>query len=183
MNNDYILIKNKISFENKIEFTLSSSLINEYSLKEKKTLTREEYFAIVKKAMKDYTIYLLSKRDYFKKDLEDKLFIKYREKKIVLEIVEEMEKQEYLDDYNMSKQYINSHKKYGRRKLEFELKRKKIENSIIDTLLKENTRIEIEEIEKKVEKMKKQSPEKIYASLMRRGFQYKDIKDILERRK
>ncbi|MGL4688440.1 MAG: regulatory protein RecX [Fusobacteriaceae bacterium] len=183
MSNSYILKKNKILFENKVEFTLSNSTINEYSLKEKKSISKEEYLEIVKKAMKNYVIFLLAKRDYFKKDLEDKLFIKYREKKIVLEIIEEMEKQEYLDDYNMSKQYINSHKKSGRRKLEFELKRKNIESSIISTLLEKNAHIEIEEIEKKIEKMIKQSPEKIYASLMRKGFQYKDIKDAIERRK
>ncbi len=183
MSNSYILRKNKLTFENKVEFTVSNSIINDYSLKEKNSISRENYLEIVKIAMKNYVIFLLAKRDYFRKDLEDKLYIKYKEKKIVLEIIEEMENREYLNDYNMAKQYINSHKKYGRRRLEFELKRKNIENSIIDDLLSENIHIEIEELEKNVEKMIKQSPEKIYASLMRKGFQYKDIKEAIDRRK
>ncbi len=179
--NSYILQRCKLIFENKVEFTVSGEIITKYELRKRDSITNEEYKEIIRVAMKSYSIYLLAKRDYFKKDLENKLIMKYRNKEITLEVLEELEERGYLDDDNLAKSYVISHQKYGRRKLEYELKLKGIRAEIIRELLDENNEEEFLQLEKAIKKMLDKPFEKIVASLMRKGFSYQKIKEVYDR--
>lgn len=152
--NNFSLIKNKIVFEDKIEFTLSKNIIDEFGLKEKKYLSDSEYKEIIYKAAYNYSIYLLSKKDYFKKDIFQKLIEKYSNKEIMVKIIEELEEKEYVNDQNMLVQYVKNHEKYGNKKLEYELIRKGIKNSDIKKILSIDKDREMIEIERLLEKNK-----------------------------
>ncbi len=178
----YKLLKNKIIFEEKITISLSKELINKYDLKEKEEISGEDYQKLIRESVENYIIYLLAKKDYFKKDLFDKLNTIYREKNIILEALDLVEEKGYIDDLNRAKNYIDSHKNYGSNKLSFELMRRGINKDKIKELLGDNEESEYTELERIIEKQKKdKSVEKIIQSLMRKGFEYKKIKTILER--
>lgn len=180
---NFILIKNKIKIEDRKEFSLNREMILEYSLKEKNCLTKDEYEKLMYRVVYNYSIYLLSKKDYFKKDLQDKLKNVFYDIAIVIETMERLEGKGYLDDLSLVEQYIKNHEKYGRKKLEYELNRKGIPNSIIKEFLDSNIDNEFQEIEKNIEKMKDKPLDKVIVTLMRKGFEYKNIKTVLDRRK
>lgn len=178
----YKLLKNKITFEEKITISLSKDLINKYDLRDKTEISGEDYRKLIRESIENYTIYLLAKKDYFKKDLSDKLYGIYREKNIVSEVLDLVEEKGYIDDFSRAKNYIDSHKNYGSNKLSFELMRRGINKDNIKELLGENEDAEYTELERIIEKQKKdKTVEKLIQSLMRKGFEYKKIKMVLER--
>lgn len=182
-NQRYILEKNKIIFENKGEFKLPRDLIVKYKLEKSGELDLEEYKNLIQISCVNYGIYLLSLKDYFKKSLYEKLFKLYKEKEIILNVLEDLEQKGYIDDFNMAENFIRTHKNYGINKLKFELMKKGVSNSFISQLLNENKESEYEILEKMIEKQSEKPIEKIIMSLMRKGFDYKVIKTILDGRK
>lgn len=182
-NQNYILERNKIVFENGVEFKLPRDLIVKYKLEKSGNLELENYKLIIKNSCENYAIYLLASKDYFKKTLLDKLVKIYKEREIIFNILERLEEKGYIDDFNMAQNYIKTHKNYGTNKLKFELMRRGIENSNISELLNENKGEEYIVLERLIEKQLDKPPEKIIASLMRKGFEYKVIKTILDGRK
>ncbi|MGL6167767.1 MAG: regulatory protein RecX [Fusobacteriaceae bacterium] len=180
---NYILEKNKIVFENKVEFKIPRDFISKYKLEKSGSLNSENYKLLITNSCENYVIYLLALKDYFKKILLDKLLKIYKEKEIILNVLDKVEMKGYIDDYNMAKDYIRTHKNYGTNKLKFELMKKGISNSEISELLEENKETEYEILEKLIEKQKEKPQEKIIMSLMRKGFEYKIIKMILDGRK
>ncbi|MBP6063448.1 MAG: regulatory protein RecX [Fusobacteriaceae bacterium] len=180
---NFILIKNKIKIEDKKEFSLSKEIISEYSLKDKESLTQDEYKELIYRVVYNYSIYLLSKKDYFQKDLFTKLKNIFHDQEIINTVLEKLEGKGYLDDFSLVEQYIKNHEKYGRKKIEYELNKKGISNSKIKELLDNNIENEFKEIEKVIEKLKDKPLDKIITALMRKGFEYKSIKSVLDRRK
>ena len=63
------------------------------------------------------------------------------------------------------------------------INKKGISNSKIKELLDNNIENEFKEIEKVIEKLKDKPLDKIITALMRKGFEYKSIKSVLDRRK
>ena len=62
---------------------------------------------------------MLAKRDYFKKELKNKLIEKIGFTDIVEDVVEDFEEKGYLDDYDKAKSYAKQHSNYGAKKLSF----------------------------------------------------------------
>lgn len=179
---NFILKKNKIQIEARKEFTLNKELILEFHLQEKETLTEKEYVELMNRVVKNYSIYLLAKKDYFKKELKNKLESIFYDKKIVDGILLELEEKGYICDKDLVQQYINSHKKYSRKKIEFELILKGIKSEVFKPFLDSSKENEFDEIKRVIEKNPEIPLEKKITSLLRKGFQYKDIKVILDRR-
>lgn len=174
---------NKLKIDDNPEISVWKELISEYDLKGRDTLTKEEYKKLMYRVMYNYSIHLLSKKDYFSSDLKGKLKKISYDSSLIESIVDELRKKGYIDDYAMAQQYIKNHEKYGRKKLEFSLKQKGINLSELTDFFEENIEIELNEIEKLLDKFSEKPLEKIITSLMRRGFEYKTIKLVLDRRK
>ncbi len=171
--------KNKILFENNVEISLQSKTIKEYKLKEGLDLEQEIYLYLLESAMLSFSYWLLAKRDYGKKELEDKLYLKYRSRNISLKILNKLEEEGYLDDEAYAISFINAHKKWGVKKLEYHLILKGINKEIIRELLTENNESQLEEIKKIWIKLGDKEERKKIESLMRKGFNYEDIKKTL----
>jgi SOS response regulatory protein OraA/RecX len=147
----------------------------------------------LEETIREYGYSLLKRRDYTVHDFLEKLKKKFlwkesiiSENLIVLEEKEELiqkiiflfQEREYLSDRNFAKSYISAHH-YGRKKLLLKLREKGISQSIIEDLLVENQKNELQKIRKILEKQKGKNSKKIIESLLRKGFCYEDIQRII----
>ena len=166
---------NKVYFDEVFYIDLNKATITEFDLKSKEYLTNEEYESLIKLRALSMGYFLLSRQDYSIKELKNKLLLKYREKHIIDEIIEEFRGKNYLDDYEYGRSYVRNHN-YGKKKMEFMLFQKGISQDIIKELMEENSENELEEIKKLWIKIGDREKEKKILSLMRKGFEYQDIK-------
>lgn len=174
------LLKNKFQFENGLQLTLSSEIIQKYNLKKREELAQEEYEKVLELAALSTSYYYLTKRDYSKKELYYKLLEKYREKKIVNSVIKILEEKGYLDDYEFASNFVKI-KNSSKKKLEFELKLKGIESWIINEVMSEyESEKEIEVLKKELEKVRGRDEKKQIESLMRKGFKYSDIVKVIK---
>lgn len=174
------LLKNKFQFENGLQLTLSSEIIQKYNLRKREELAQEEYEKVLELAALSTSYYYLTKRDYSKKELYYKLLEKYREKKIVNSVIKILEEKEYLDDYEFASNFVKI-KNSSKKKLEFELKLKGIESWIINEVMSEyESEKEIEVLKKELEKVRGRDERKQIESLMRKGFKYSDIVKVIK---
>ena len=172
--------KNKILFENGAEFSLQKNIIKEYNMKESMEIDNESYMLLAESSALSFSYWLLEKRDYSKKELETKLLTKYKEKTIISKVISLLNDRCYLNDYEFAESFINSHKNWGRKKLEYQLMLKGISLSSVRELLEDNTDREMEEIQKLWERMGDKEYRKKVESLMRKGFEYSTIKKAVE---
>ena len=80
---------NKVYFDEIFCIDLNKTTITEFDLKNKEYLTNEEYEHLIRLRALSMCYFLLSKQDYSIKELKTKLLLKYREKHIIDEIIEE----------------------------------------------------------------------------------------------
>jgi len=170
------LQKNKICLENKGEFSIPTDLINRYDLRKRESISTEEYYELIEKLMLSAAYYYLARRDYSKKELSDKLYQRYGEKKIIEKIMIFLEAKGYIDDYEFARNYVENSRD-GIKKIEYSLMLKGIPSSVIRELLQ--SKDQKEAIIKAWEKLGSKEPEKKIASLMRKGFRYSDIRKAL----
>jgi len=141
-----------------------------------------------KKAL-NYTLFLLSKRSYTRKQIKDKLALKKFSDKDQEFVFAQLDKWKLLDDFQFAKNYIRSkfsQKPSGRRRLFFELIKKGVDKELIEKAFDEELPQEkeqegLEEILAKFTSKNKNLPrEKFYSRamgyLLRRGFSYEEVK-------
>ncbi len=111
--------------------------------KEGGTITDEQLLELINKSQtkrcKSKALYLLERKNYFKKELENKLCREY-DKEIAKSCCEHFEELGLLNDYNHASLYINDMqnlKRYGKVRIKTELYRKGVSKEIIDELLYE----------------------------------------------
>lgn len=174
----YNLKGNKVYFDEEFFIDLNKQTILEYELEKRDEITEDEYKALIRKRVLSMGYFLLVKKDYPIREFKTKLILKYREKEIVEEIIEEFIEKGYLDDMEYGRSYIKTHN-YGRKKMEFMLLQKGISLDIIKELLEENSDSELEEIKRIWLRLGEKEKDKKIVSLMRKGFQYRDIKKVI----
>lgn len=172
--------KNRISFSNGVEFSLSKNTIREYKLEESLEIDDKSYMFLAETSALSYSYWLLARRDYSRGELKEKLLLKYRHKQLVLKILDKLGDMSYLDDYEFASSYIASHKNWGRKKLEYYLSMKEVSSSIIAELLDDNQDEELAQIKKIWKRTKNKEYKKRVESLMRKGFQYGLIKKAIQ---
>jgi regulatory protein len=124
-------------------------------------------------------------RDYAKRDLFQKLKMKYKRRAVVetilYNVVEKLSELGYINDYDYTESYINRKKNLGRKRIEYELHLKGINSEIINKVYSELDLIdEKEEIRKMFHKVRNKEHEKRVAYFMRRGFKLGDILEVLK---
>lgn len=169
---------NKLYFDEFFFIDLNKDTILEYDLKNRSEISYEEYKELIFKRAISMAYFLLGKKDYPSKELYQKLVIKYREKEIIEKIISDFVHRGYIDDYEYGKNYIASHN-YGRKKMEYMLFQKGISRDIIKSLLDDNSERELEEIKKQWIKLGDKEKDKKILSLMRKGFEYRNIQKAL----
>lgn len=141
---------------------------------------------------KSYAYRLLAIRSRSIKEIKEKLKKKGFEERLMLEVIDYLERLGYLNDYQFASGWVNSRistKPIGLRKLRYELKDKGIDNKIIEEVLnklKENyneyeaacdlAKSRIKRLSK-VDKLK--AKRRIFDYLLRRGFSYELVCEII----
>lgn len=157
------------------------------------SITDEELLTLIalskENRAKQKALYLLSRRDYFSKDLEEKIS-KDSDKQTANLVCRRMRELGYVDDDALAKRYAGdmaSRKGYSRKKIEFELKRKGINEYLIEDILEEVVSDPVETIKAVIHKKKYANNlenDKIHrravAALMRLGYDYSDIKQAID---
>ncbi|PMP88814.1 MAG: hypothetical protein C0173_06525 [Desulfurella sp.] len=125
----------------------------------------------------DYAFKLISKKRYTSKELQEKLEQKGIDPEPIINRLKELN---YLNDLEYAIDYKNKKQNegYGKYKILFHLKNKGISEDILNNLEFSNSKLE-EIFLSKIQKIKDNKKQKIYAFLINRGFDSNDIKNLI----
>ncbi|MDZ7744643.1 MAG: RecX family transcriptional regulator [Candidatus Saccharibacteria bacterium] len=131
------------------------------------------------------TLDLLSRRPRSEWELRDYLKRKDNDQETIDIILNKLSNLGYVDDMDFARRWIESRrllKSTSKRKLRQELQQKRINSSIIDEVLSEDETDEREVLRQIVDKKRDRYPDKLKLMqyLARQGFNYDDIKTVLE---
>ncbi len=166
--------RNKLFLDTGEVLDVNRGIILEYSLSQGMEVDESLYEEVVFGAALSKAYFLISRRDYCRKEMEIKLGMKFSRKDIVQKAVEKLSQQGYIDDYAYAKSYI-LHKRYGRKRIEYELRQKGVGPEVIFSAYKESDMDEKNEIKRTLHKISHKDREKKITYLARRGFDLEDI--------
>ena len=170
---------NKLILHNDKIIYLTKEMFSKFDLKDKISLDEETFYSLIyfRISLSAYT--MLAKRDYFKKELENKLIEKIGFSNIVEDVVEDFEEKGYLDDYEKAKSYAEQHSNYGTKKLSFMLYQMGVDRETISEILEDEKDNQIEKIKQLWIKLGNKDHKKKVESILRKGFLYGDIKKAI----
>ncbi len=190
--------RRSIFLDGEFAFGLDEEVLYKYGLKIGEELNQKEIDQIlkseVKKESKDAALKFLSYRMRSEKEVRDKLKKKEFARDIIDEVIGDLKRVNLLDDYEFTSAWIRdriSNKPRGRTLLKQELWKKGIKEEIIEKVLKDYFEDEDEELnlaKKLLEKRKKRyenlnknvAKRRMMSFLLRRGFSYEIVKEVLK---
>ena len=158
---------------------LTKEMFSKFDLKDKTSLDDETFYSLIYFRIKLSAYTMLAKRDYFKKELKNKLIEKIGFADIVEDVVEDFEEKGYLDDYEKAKSYTAQHSNYGTKKLSFILYQMGVDREIVSEVLEDEKDNQIEKIKQLWVKLGNKEHKKKVESILRKGFLYGDIKKAI----
>jgi len=134
---------------------------------------------------------LLERKDYSRKELENRLLKDGYEPELAEEIIAYVDSYHYLDDARVAENYIRGRKSYkSKRELQYLLKQKGIDEEDIFNAMEENYTDEEEAIlrflrkfhadEECIDEMTYEEKQKVAAKLYRKGFEQDKIRKMLQ---
>ena len=133
----------------------------------------------------NYSLRLLDRRDYTKKQLEDKLKSRGVAERDIIEVINYLKEKGYVDDERYARNYVYFRLKrgYGKKRIRFELLNKGIDEAIIDKALGLQDEQADEVFLKKYELLrgKKNLKKKLFDYMQRRGFDSQTIFSLFEK--
>ena len=178
--------------DGKFVFSLDISQVVDFKLKVGQEISKEELSELEKasefgklyqRTLEWVLIRPRSERetyDYLKK----KTFEKRLDENYIGSIIEKLEDKKYLDDLKFAEWYVENRfvkKGVSRRRLEVELVKKGISREIINQVFSESERNdETEILKKKKKKRAKYDDEKLIQYLVRQGFPYELVRDLVQ---
>lgn len=186
--------KYRIFLDNKFAFVLYKGELLHYRIKEDEEIDESVYYEIKEKVVikraKLRALHLLNDMDRTEGQLREKLKANQYTEDVIDEAMRYVKSFGYINDYNYAKRYIESRKEKKSRKEIYAalcgkgLSRELVEEAMEECYDREDSRIAIAELLRK----KKYSPEtatekekqKIFAFLMRKGFPYEDIRQVVQ---
>lgn len=180
--------KNKIYLEEDEIIDINRDIKAKYDIKKGRELSAEEYGEIIYDSALSKSYFLLSMRDYTKRDLFFKLRDKYKKSNRVTfqlnKVIERLVEQGYIDDYTYTQSYIYSKGSRGKNRIKYELSMKGIPSSVVDEVYSElreqGEDDEREKIRKQYSKVRKKERDKQISYFARRGFNLGDILEVLK---
>lgn len=120
-------------------------------------------------------------------ELGDYLRRKQYVPELIEQIIERLRRLGFVDDAEFARRWVENRrllKATSTKKLQLELRQKKVSSDIIRTVLAEDETVERQVLKELVEKKRRQAkyqdPKKLMMYLARQGFSYDDIKTVLE---
>ena len=129
---------------------------------------------------------ILGTRMHSKKEIFDKLFKKGYEKQVIEKVILKLEDYGFVDDRLFAKEFVSSSLRYSKKVKEQKLRQKGVSSDIVSEILgNESDFSEFELCKKQAEKYAKSKDistkdgvQKLYASLLRKGFDFETIKKV-----
>lgn len=189
-------VKNKSRYsvfvDEKYSFSLNQDGILATGLRIGDELTEAEVKNLKKQSddgkLYDRLLRLLATRPRSRWELENYLNRKKTDPDTTQQLLARLEEKQLINDEDFARRWVENRrllKPISQRKLRLELKQKRINNDIVDLVLNEDKTDELEVLRELVQKKRHQTkykndPTKFMQYLARQGFNYGDIKTILE---
>ena len=183
--------KSKVIFQDGESLALYNGEIRRLDIAVGRDIDEEEYYTtiypVLKKRAFARRMHILEKSFKSENDIVKKLKLSFYPDEAIKEAIEKAKKFGYIDDDRYAERYINTYKdKYSKMKLKYKLLEKGINKEIIDNAL-ESFIVDEEPMIKKLlnkkhyfETEEPDKKQKIIASVMRQGFKYQKIKDVIK---
>lgn len=179
-----------IYIDEKYAFSFSENELLTLSLRVGQEFNADELEKLKKTAIEDkaYTrsLDLLARRQRSEWEIRDYLKRKDYDQAVIEKIVNRLSKVGYIDDVKFATAWVDSRrllKSTSKRKLQMELRQKRIADDIITQILADDQTDERAVLKDLVAKKRSQSryqdDQKLMAYLMRQGFNYDDVKDVI----
>ena len=187
-------VKNKgrysVFVDDKFEFGISELGLINSGIKIGLELTEESLGDLKTEASKDklynQTLALIMRRPRSEWEIEDYLRRKSVEENHKDEIIQKLQEKGYVDDLDFAGRWVENRrllKSISRRKLQMELKQKRVSDSVIKQVMAEDDADEVDVIRDEIQKKRRQSryqdDTKLMQYLARQGYRYDDIKQAL----
>lgn len=183
--------KSKIYIDGEYSFILYKSEINRYHLKENEEISMEVYREIIDeviiKRAKARSLYLLKDMDKTEYQLRTKLMQNLYKNDVIDIAVDYVKSFHYIDDVRYSENYILNRSKYkSKKQIIQELLVKGVSKNIIDDVYETSSYDEAEAIKKHIKKKRidletasNEDIQKLYMSLLRKGFSAEKIRSVI----
>ena len=180
-----------IFVDDKYSFSLSESELLSIGLRINQEFTETELAELKNTAVEDKAMMRaydqLSRRARSEWEMRDYLRRKDHEPELIDKIISRLQDKNYLDDEQFARSWVENRrllKKTSKRKLSQELKQKRVDEATINKVLAEDSTDEQavlkELVKKKSQQTRYQDKTKLMQYLMRQGFRYDDIKQVLD---
>ena len=176
----------------KFSFSLDISQVVDFGIKIGREISVEELEELKKASefgkLYQRTLEWVLLRPHSEKECRDYLYKKIFEKKLdknyIDRIIEKLKSKNYLNDVRFAEYYVEnrfSKKGVSSKRLRMELIKKGISKDIIEETLAGSERNDAEEIKKMIAKKRSKYPddEKLTAYLVRQGFQYDLVRELV----
>lgn len=176
--------------DDKFAFGVSDLGLLEFGIKVGQEINDSELEDLKKNADTDkiynLTLNLIARRPRSEWEINEYLARKKVGNAASQEIVSKLAEKGYLNDYKFAKSWVNNRrllKSVSRRKLELELRAKRIDTSLISKVLSEDelddSSVIVKEIEKKRRQSRYKDDVKLKQYLLRQGYSYEDINNAM----
>lgn len=178
-----------VFIDGKYTFSLSGEQLLESGIRKNQEITVQELDQLKNQSefgkVYEKTLNLLSYRSRSEWELRDYLKRKNQAPALTNKILNKLSERGYVDDEQFARRWVENRrllKPISARKLAQELSQKHIDRQIIDKVLQEDETDELDELRKLVARKAKRYPDqqKLMAYLARQGFNYQDIKTVLD---
>ena len=184
--------KSKILCNEGMYFALYKGEIKRFGITVGREISEEEYYVtiypVLKKRAFARLLHILERVFKSEKDIVKKLKLSFYPEEAINEAVEKARKFGYINDDRYAQRYISTYKdKFSKLKLKYKLMERGIDKETIENCFEDIEIDELPVIEKLLEKKhyfiteEKEKKQKIIASIMRQGFKYGDIKDVIRK--
>lgn len=181
-----------IFIDDKFAFGISELALINTDLKVGLVLTNQEVDDLKSEAKTDklfnQVLSLIMRRPRSHWEIEDYLKKKNVDEQVSDEIIRKLTHKGFIDDLDFANRWVENRrllKLISRRKLEFELRQKRVSDDVIKQVLTEDDVKDIDVLKKEIAKKRQQSRYKDESKLMRylagQGYRYDDIKRALSR--
>lgn len=180
-----------IFIDGKYSFSLSEAELLAQSLKIGQEFNKAELETIKDEAAIDKGVYrvlnLIARRPRSRWEVEDYLKRKGYKSEEIEKITKNIEEKGHINDLDFAKRWTESRrllKPISKRKLQMELRQKRVDDHIVQEALEEDETDEQEVLRELINKKRHQAryrdDQKLIAYLARQGFNYSDIKAVLD---
>lgn len=179
-----------IFIDNKFAFGISELGLIDSGLRVGAELAAAELESLKDEAKNDklynQLLSLIMRRPRSRWELEDYLKKKSVDEQAANELVDRLKEKGFVDDFGFAKRWVENRrllKPTSRRKLEFELRQKRVSDNLIKQVLAEDETQDIDTLKEEVARKRRQTRYADETKLMRylagRGYRYDDIKRAL----